>query len=135
MPSVFTIIDSFVEEAIKLDPMMAIHLGLPASTLSDFSSTAAHRYAALLRNTLATLDEATAANESERIASAVARERLTVWLEAHEAGDYLVDINILASPAQSIRMIFDLLPLETKEQRHNWAELTSDVPQIGRAHV
>ena len=119
MPNVFNIVDSFVEEAIKLDPMMAIHLGLPAIALSDFSSSAAHRYAALMRNTLATLDEATAADESERIAAAIARERLTVWLEAHDAGDYLVDINILACPAQSIRMIFDLLPLETKERRQN----------------
>ena len=35
---------------------------------------------------------------------------------------------LFRSPAQSIRMIFDLLPLETKEQRQNWAQLTADVP-------
>lgn len=129
MPNVFTIVDTFVEEAITLDPMMAIHLGLPATELSDFSSAAADRYAALMRDTLMKLDDAAIANESERIAAAVARERLGVWLDAHDARDYLVDINILACPAQGVRMIFDLLPLDTTEQRRVWAQLAADVPR------
>lgn len=129
MSSVFEIADGFVEQAIKINPMMAIELGLPATELSDFSSAGAASFAELMERTLAELDNATVSNESERIAAAVVRERFSVWQSAYLAHDHQVDINVLASPAQGIRMIFDLLPIESAEQQKAWTVLAADVPR------
>ncbi len=128
MSDVFAIADRFVEEQVAMSPMTAIQLGQPADRLDDFSPAAAERYADLMQRTLAALDEAVVSDENDRIAAAVMRERISVWMSAHEAHDYEVDINVLASPAQGIRMVFDLLPLETDEQRATWLKLAADVP-------
>lgn len=128
MSEVFEIADWFVEEQIALSPMTAIELGQVATSLDDFSPAAADRFAALMRKTISKLDNAEIKDENDRIAAAVLRERISVWTAAHEAKDYEVDINVLASPAQAIRMIFDLLPLETAVQRENWNDLVACVP-------
>lgn len=129
MPSVFEIADKFVEDVIELDPMMAIQLGLPATELSDFSPASADKFAALMASTLAALDAAEPANEAERICAAVVRERMSVWQAAHAAHDHQVNLNVLASPTQEIRTIFDLLPIETPEQKDAWVTLAADVPR------
>ena len=49
-------------------------------------------------------------------------ERVGLELEIHEAGLDVAALNVIASPVQDLRMVFDLMPTETPEQ---WAVIAA----------
>ena len=55
-------------------------------------------------------------------------EEIEISLEAYEAGEQYRGMNILHSPFQSARQIFDLMPRETKHEWDNIAARMSRVP-------
>ena len=56
------------------------------------------------------------------------RERLGLQLELHESGWGLGELNNIASPAQEIRAIFDLMPTDTAGQWDHIAGRAHNVP-------
>jgi len=119
--SVAAIADRYVEELCVLEPITATYLGIDGHDheLGDLSPSGLSAAEALVRRTLASLAATEPVDECERIARAVMRERLGLELERHEAGLPYGDLNVLASAPQAIRMIFDLMPNDTDEQRAN----------------
>src|ERR1041384_3298346 len=105
----------FVTDYAALDPIAATQLGLPGGEdeLTDYSPEGhAARYGlninAVLDNTAAE-----AADKAESDAKAVFLERSAVSTELYEAGRSEGDLNVIASPVQSLREIFDHMPTDT----------------------
>ena len=119
--SVAAIADRYVEELCALEPITATYLGIAGhdDEIGDLSPSGLSAAEDLLRRTLAGLDGVTPADDRERVARAVMRERLGLELERHEAGLPYGDLNVLASAPQAVRMIFDLMPTATDEERAN----------------
>jgi len=117
--SVAAIADRYIEELAALDPVSATFLGIPGHDheLSDLSPAGVEATEALLRRTLVDLAASSPFDDRERIARAVMQERLGLELERHEAGLPYGDINVMASAAQGVRMVFDLMPIGTTEDR------------------
>lgn len=113
----------------ELDPLGATYLGIPGfdDKMSDFSPDGLEAKAALTRDTLTRLDALTPADETDRITAAAMRDRLGLDIELHDAGEPLADLNVIASPLQGIRDIFDLMPTDTEEA---WANIASRLAAI-----
>ena len=104
--------DEYVEGLAALDPIAATTLGIAGheSELTDYSKAGEEAREALARNTLARLDTLPSEADGDRIARDVMREALAIGCDLFETGDYLANLNVLASPLQSIRRVFDLMP-------------------------
>ncbi|HEX6339996.1 DUF885 domain-containing protein [Umezawaea sp.] len=110
----------FVTDYAALDPIAATQLGLPGGEdeLTDYSPEG---HAARYELTVKAVRDITAAepaDKSESDAKAVFLERGEVSTDLHEAGRSEGDLNVLASPVQNLREIFDHMPTDTPEQ---WA--------------
>ena len=97
--------------------------------MTDYSPDGIDERAEHDRATLRALAAADIANDADRIAADVIRERLELALEEHDAGERLRDLRVLGSPVQDVRMAFDLMPRDTEEQWQTIAERIALVPQ------
>lgn len=126
MPShqqgVHQISDRFVEELATLDPIAGTYLGIPGGDeeLTDYSPEGHHARAELARRSLAEVSAAEPTDASEEVAKAVFLERVGLDVELHEVGADMASLNVIASPVQELRQVFDLMPTETSE---NWATI------------
>lgn len=119
--------DDYTDTLIRLNPSFATELGLPGheSEYQDFSPAGQEAFADAARVALAALDGLAAADDVDAVTLDAMRERLGLQLEIHETGWDAAELNNIASPAQDIRAIFDLMPTDTAEQ---WDHIA------GRAH-
>ena len=98
----------------------------------DFSPAGIAEFAAeAAREALRRLDGLEPADDVDPVTLDAMRERLGLELEIHEAGWDLADLNNIASPAQDIRAIFDLMPTDTAE---HWEHIAGRVAQRPRRH-
>lgn len=115
------ILDTFMEEGIKLTPIGATMLGVPGfdDQLDDFSMAGQEKQMVLTRNTLAALQAATPANEFDRIARDVAVERLSSELNLGESLESNILFNLIASPITRIRQVFEMMNKDKPETISN----------------
>ena len=132
MSRVFEIADRYVDDIAALEPSLATALGIPGHDheMPDLSPEGPGKVAALNRDTLRQLDEATDDSDADRVAREVMQERLGVSLDTYEAGEYLRALRNIASPLQSVRQVFDLMPKETAE---HWANVASRLNRVPKA--
>ena len=125
------IADAHFDAEIALSPTTATYLGIPGhdTELDDLSPEGFAAQVALARQTLAALDDAQPVDEIDRVTIAAMRERLGLQLEIAESGWDRATLNNLASPVQSCRDIFDLMPTDTVEQWETIATRMSHVPR------
>ncbi len=131
MSRVFQIADRYVDDIAALEPSLATALGIPGhdDEMPDLSPEGPGKVAALNRDTLRRLDEVADESDADRIARQVMQERLGVSLDTYEAGEYLRALRNIASPLQSVRQVFDLMPKETEEHWSNIASRLNLVPE------
>ncbi|MCI0439818.1 MAG: DUF885 domain-containing protein [Chloroflexi bacterium] len=131
MTRVYDIASDYVERYAALDPLGATSMGVPGheDRMTDFSPEGAAARASLDRDTLASLEAAPVESERDRIARDAMMDALRTSLDVFEAGEYLRRLNILGSPHQRIRQVFDLMPRQTDEHWRNIAARLRLVPQ------
>ena len=131
MSAIADISDRYVNELAQLEPGMALALGLPTveDSLTDYSPDGHAARAELRSRTRAELVAAEAEDDRDAVARRVMLERFDYAAELQDAGEWRRDLNILASPFQSIRSIFDLLPRESADDHAAIARRMSQVPQ------
>jgi uncharacterized protein (DUF885 family) len=124
------IADRYVEEFARLHPVMATMVGVAGhdAEMTDYSPLGFEARAELLRSTLADLEAAEAMDERERVAKESMLERLGLELEMHDAGIPLDRINVIDSPLQETRQVFDLMPTDTEQDWRNIASRLALVP-------
>jgi len=107
--------DAFTDTLIRLNPSFATELGLPGheTEYQDFSPAGHEEFADAAREALAALDGLEPADDVDAVTLDAMRERLGLQLELHASGWDLAELNNIASPAQEIRAIFDLMPMDT----------------------
>ncbi|MET9229778.1 DUF885 domain-containing protein [Lentzea sp. NPDC003310] len=122
MASVHDISNKFVSDYVALDPITATALGFAGSDdqLPDLSPEGHAARDELAVRALAAITAAEPADASEEAARAVFLERTGLEHELYEAGETESSLNVIASPIQSVRDIFDQMPTDTAEQ---WATI------------
>lgn len=123
--------DQYVADLVALDPITGTALGVSGGEdrLTDYSPDGHRARADLAKRALARVSGAEPRDESERVAQAVFRERVGLDVELHEAGADMSALNVIASPVQDLRQVFDLMPGDTPEQWHTIARRLAAMPE------
>ena len=124
--------DTYVEALAALHPIAATDLGIAGhdDELTDYSVEGFEARDGLTRDTLAQLEALPLEAEGDRILREVMRDALTVDAELHDTGDYLAGLNVLASPLQGIRGVFDLMPAESEADWSTIARRLARLPEV-----
>ncbi|WP_115787859.1 DUF885 domain-containing protein [Arthrobacter silvisoli] len=122
--------DAYTETYLALNPSLATTLGIPGheSEYQDFSPAGAAAFAAAARDTLDKLSGLEPADDSDVTTLDAMRERLGLQLEFHASGWDAAELNNIASPAQDIRAVFDLMPTATGQDWEHIAGRAANVP-------
>jgi len=112
-----TIADAWVDTLADLSPSLATYIGRfeHNGRLDDLSPAGAERAVNAARETLSALTAAAPVDDVDEVTKADLSAELTLQIELHEAKSHLRDVNVIASPAQDIRSVFDLMPTDTVE--------------------
>lgn len=107
--------DRYVDLVAALDPIAATEIGVAGHDheLTDFSPAGHERRAEAAREVLREVAALPIQDETDRITVAAMNERLGVELDLLAARQTQSQMNNLASPVQSIRSAFDLMPVDT----------------------
>jgi uncharacterized protein (DUF885 family) len=127
---VHQISDQYVEDLAALDPIAATYLGIPGGDeeLTDYSPDGHQARADLARRALADVASAEPVDATEQVAKAVFLERVGIDQELHEVGADMASLNVIASPVQELRQVFDLMPTETGDQWRTIARRLAAMP-------
>ena len=116
------IAERWVDTLVELDPTVAVWIGRrgAGNGYADHSPAGHAARDEAARRTLAELDAADPADAVDRVTKADLAAELRLGLEQSEARLHLRDLNVIASPAQEIREVFDLMPQASED---DWAAI------------
>lgn len=95
--------------------------------ITDYSPDGVAARADAARNTLRELDTVAGVDAVDEVTVAAMRERLGILVEINDAGLDVGEINVIASPLQSMRDVFDLMPTETDD---DWAVVARRLARV-----
>lgn len=123
--------DDFVREFAALHPIAATHLGIAGHDheLPDWSPDGAAARAEAERRLLARVAALRPLDDVDRITQEAITERHTLSVELHESGESLRDLNVIASPPQELRDVFDLMSTGSVEDWETIARRLAAVPR------
>lgn len=126
------IADDYFDAQVALSPMEATYLGVAGhdDELDDLSAVGLKAASDLRRGALARLDGVEPADDVDRVTMSTMRERLGLAEEVHAAGFDAMDLNVLASPLQGVRDIFDLMATDTAD---DWATIARRLTKVPAA--
>ncbi|MCF2705954.1 DUF885 domain-containing protein [Arcanobacterium haemolyticum] len=122
--------NSYLRDLLVAMPELTTETGLPGgdeTAFTDYSPEGEQEHLLLRRRALRTLDTLTPQNDADAVSAAALRERLELESELIEAGETTGELNVIASPVQTIRDIFDLMPTQTPD---NWATIAARLAAI-----
>ncbi len=136
MSEIFDIADNFVDALVDHDPIAATFIGVAGHDhlMSDFSPDSAEEMAQIERRTLAAVSAASPKTERERLCRDTVIDEMGSALALYDAGEHFRALNILHSPVQGIRMVFDMMPRGTIEDWSNIARRLEKVPETVRTY-
>ena len=131
------IANDYLDALVELSPITATQLGIAGrdEDLDDFSPAGYAAISDLRRKTLDALALATPVDSIDRVTISAMTERLGVAEETYAAGFDQMSLNVLASPLQSIRDIFDLMPTRTDAHWVTFAARMTKVPAALDSYV
>jgi uncharacterized protein (DUF885 family) len=126
------IANRWVETITKLSPSFATGVGslIGADKLDDFSPEAQANYAQEAKKVLEQLNVATVSDDTDQVTLDAMTADLSLTLEMYDARLYRRDLNVIASPAQGIRDVFDLSPTASQQ---DWENLAARMNAVGPA--
>jgi uncharacterized protein (DUF885 family) len=126
---VHEISDQFVADAAELEPIVATYLGIAGydHELTDYSPEGHDARAELAERALRAVESAEPVDASEEAAKAVFGERVGLQFEIHRAGLDVSSLNVIASPVQDVRQVFDLMPTDTADA---WAVIARRLAKV-----
>ena len=122
--------EKYFDAMVELSPIQATYLGVPGreDELDDLSPAGHAAHSDLRRATLAELATATPMDDVDRVTIAALTDRLELAEQRHAAGLDEMALNVLASPLQLVRDIFDLMPQESEAHWQTFAVRMSRIP-------
>ena len=115
------IAESYLDWMVSESPSFATYIGRPGANdrLDDESPEAAAKSVAKAAEVLRQLDAAEAADDTDRVTKDAMQRTLQLSIDTYDAGLWRRNLNVIASPAQGIRDIFDLSPVATEQDWKN----------------
>jgi len=131
------IANDYLDAFVELSPITATQLGIAGhdQDLDDFSPAGLAAQSDLRGTTLEALGRATPVDDIDRVTMAAMQERLGLAEETYAAGLDQMSLNVLASPLQRIRDIFDLMPTDTDAHWVTFAGRLTKVPAALDSYV
>lgn len=132
-----TIADTWVDTLAEQVPTLATYIGRSEhnTRYGDYSPTGADALADKARHTLTALRGIEPTDEIDLVTKADLTRELELDLELYDARWHLRDLNVIASPPQDIRSVFDLMPTETAEDWSVIATRLRAVPEAIRGYA
>ncbi|MFC5930221.1 DUF885 domain-containing protein [Cryobacterium melibiosiphilum] len=126
------IAEDWVDTFVDLDPTVGTYIGRTEGDgrFGDFSPAGHERYIAEATKVIAALDAAPVVDDVDRVTQTDLRATLALEVESFAANLHLRDLNVIASPAQGIREIFDLMPTKTVA---DWSNISSRLGAVPAA--
>ena len=127
-----TIAEAWVDTVADLDPIVATYIGRFEHNhrFADYSPAGVAAGADAARRALADLSVAEVTDAVDAVTKEDLSRTLELELELHDAQWPLRDLNVIASPAQDIRSVFDLMPTETIE---DWSTVSARMSALPEA--
>lgn len=127
---IFALADRCVTESSALDPCTATSRGIPGfdHLLTDFSPDGHAARADHSRRTVAELAALEPTGPADELATGFIAERLSTGLAAHDMGEWMRALRVIAAPTGTIRATFDLMPRDTATDWENVAARLHAVP-------
>ena len=124
--------NAWVVKLAELSPSFATYAGFAGGEdkLDDNSPAASERYYNLQKELLAKLEGMEPTDKIDVVSKAALAADLKLGIDLHETGLWKRDLDVLASPAQSIRDIFDLSPVATEA---DWVNLNKRMRAVDGA--
>ena len=126
------IAEDWVTTLADLDPSVATWIGIPGR-LDEYEDLSPEGHARLMeevRRVRARLEKASPVDDVDGVTRTDLLSDLDLTLESDAAGVWLRDVNVIASPAQGIRDILDLMPTESEQ---NWADIAGRLRNLPQA--
>ncbi|WP_144712124.1 DUF885 domain-containing protein [Curtobacterium pusillum] len=122
--------EDWVTTLVDLDPTVATYIGVPGRTgeYGDTSPAGAAALAEAARNAKRTLDAAEPVDPVDRVTKTDLGAELDLVQESYDRKLHLRDLNVIASPAQSVREVLDLMPTATESDWHDIASRLHALP-------
>ncbi|MGV0580984.1 DUF885 domain-containing protein [Mycolicibacterium elephantis] len=127
--AVDAVAERYLEVFAALDPCAATEMGITGhdDDITDYSPTGVAARADAAREALRALESAQPTDDVDHVTIAAMRERLGIVLELHDAGLDVGALNVIASPLQSMRDVFDLMATETED---DWALIAKRLSRL-----
>jgi len=124
------IAEKWVTTLADLDPDVAIWVGIPGriGEYADYSPAGQEAQLAAGNAVIAQLEAATPVDSVDQVTKTDLLAELRLSAEYHAAKLHERDVNVIASPAQSIRDTFDLMPTATEGDWATIAEKLGNLP-------
>lgn len=130
--AVDAVAEEYVDRSLALSHSLALYLGIDgAKGFDDFSPAGLAAHHELTVETLAKLDEVEASadlDDIDRVTIDAMRDRLGVDRDLYDAGFIHASLNVIASPVQDMRDIFDLMPTATVADWETVDETLAAIP-------
>ena len=124
------IAEAWVDTELDLFPEYRVYLGREGreGDYADYSPAGAEAAATETRRALAEIQAATPVDAVDEVTKMDLARELQLSLDKHAAGFEQRDLNVIASPAQSLRDIFDLMPTATETDWSHIGERLHNLP-------
>ena len=124
------IAEDYLDTYLEHVPEERVYLGRPGreGEYADYSPAGAEALIADNRAALGRIRSAEPVDEVDRVTQLDLTRSLELSVAKHEAGFGLRNLNVIASPAQELREIFDLMPTATESDWQHIAERMRNLP-------
>ncbi|MCU1414139.1 MAG: hypothetical protein JWN80_1479 [Microbacteriaceae bacterium] len=125
-----TIAEEWLDTEVELYAEMRVELGRPGheGEFSDYSPAGAEQAALEAKKALAKISAATPVDDVDLITKFDLTRNLQLQLDRHDARFDERDLNVIASPAQNLRDIFDIVPTASIEDWSNISTRLRNLP-------
>jgi uncharacterized protein (DUF885 family) len=127
--AVDAVAERYLETFAALDPCAATEAGITGhdDDITDYSPDGVAARVDAARSALRELDGTAATDEVDAVTVAAMRERLGTQVEMHDAGFDVGELNVIDSPLQTMRDVFDLMDTETED---DWAMINRRLSRL-----
>ncbi|OUZ12305.1 hypothetical protein BHE97_02580 [Aeromicrobium sp. PE09-221] len=121
--------ETWMDTLLELSPELHVELGRPGreGQYSDLSPDGHAGRAAVSRSVLASATATEVTDEVDEVTRAELLRTAELAIELHAAELWQRDLNVIASPAQSLREVFDLMPSDTAE---DWEHIATRMRRL-----
>ena len=126
------IAEHWVTALAELIPEVATWIGIPGK-LDEYQDLSPAGHQAVLaegKKVLERLSKATEVDDVDWVTKTDLTSEITLAHESDAAGLWMRDVNVIASPAQSIRDILDLMPTDSEQ---NWTDIAGRLKNLPKA--